>query len=341
MPRRFSRKTSWPGFVSQHASIFFLGVVLILGTFLGFWGYKLIGQPGGTTQPLAIIVLQLAGTLIAVALTCLFFNLPDLRNYLASTIATLFSRGDVVPILSAPTKAVLRERLALDLLGQGIQGIEPTLFEHLQAVSSTALSSPYVTNFDCTISIEQLEKDDHSILVNNTLMSYTLHMQHLSTGGARIPLRVFREHSFPKESVPSYEEWLREFRVEIGKQIFGRDSVKFETEPLGSKTLLRAIFHLDIDPSHDVDISILVRFLYLTEDPVDIIYARYPSQGFHATLTFDNQRSYDCGWFTHCDPSVDGPSRGRIDVMHNGISARTSEWVLPGEGVALYYYKTS
>ena len=109
------KKSIYSSFLNEHGSVIFLATILILGSILIAVGIWLNQQTTIFLIYSGLVLLQLSGALIAVALTAFFFNLPDLRNYLAKTIATLFSKGDVVSLLSNNTKDILRKRLAIDL----------------------------------------------------------------------------------------------------------------------------------------------------------------------------------------------------------------------------------
>jgi len=283
-------------------------------------------------------MLQLSGALIAVALTAFFINLPDLRNYLAKTIATLFSRGDVVPLLSDNTKNTLRKRLAMDLADAYVAQIEPTLFKHIMDINKASLSSPYVSNYHCAIALTA-DSDHKGYIFDHSVTSFRLHVHHLNVPKMAIPVRFYQENAFSKDETPEMDQWIRNFRAEIGTKLFDYNDLKLNKEPFGDNILLQMVLHSDLIISEDVDVCFTAESWVLQNDPVQMVFARYPSQDFHVSLVFSDELKYDCGWFIHCDPLTDIPSRGRVDILKNGISARMNDWILPGEGVALYYYK--
>ena len=324
-------------FLSRHGSVFFLAGVFLLGFILIPSGLYFQQSESAILSGLGVVLLQFSGALIAVALTAFAFNLPDLREYMAGTVATLFTRGEIVPILSTPTKEVLQKRLWLDLTSEEVLDVEPTLYGYLNKLAKCCFESPYVTNYHYALGLSE-SKEEKAFLFVHSVLSYRLHVHHLDTANIRLPFRYFRQESFPKEAAPKIEEWLSNFKLDVGDQEFTIDDINREQEESGDIVHFRAIFEKEIKILQDVDVNIIVDMLRVREDPIEITYARYPSQGFHVTLSFDEKNTYDHGWFTHCDPADDVSLRRRVDLLPNGISARTNEWVLPGEGVAIYYY---
>ena len=206
-------------------------------------------------------------------------------------------------------------------------------------MNKASLSSPYVSNYHCSITLRS-DSDHKGYIFDYSVTSYRLHVHHLNVPKVAIPVRFYQEHSFPSDEIPEMEHWVRNFKAEIGNKVFDRNDLKFTTQHLGENILFQIVLHTELIISEDVDVCFTAEFWALQNDPVQMVFARYPSQGFHVNLVFSDEFKYDCGWFIQCDPLTDMPPRGRIDISKNGISARMNDWILPGEGVALYYYES-
>ncbi len=338
MSMKTKKKDTYHYLITEHGSVVFLGTMLILGGILMVIGIWLNQQTSSIFMYLGLAMLQFSGALIAVALTAFFFNLPDLRNYLAKTIATLFSRGDVVPLLSDNTKNNLRKRLAMDSAGASVEQIEPTLFKHIMDINKASLSSPYVSNYHLAITITA-DSDHKGYVFNHHVASFRLHVHHLNVQEMVFPVRFFQECVFPKDDTPEMDQWIRSFHAEIGAKNFNSTDLETKEKPSGDNILFQLVLHSEVTISEDIDVCFTSELWGFQNDPVQMVFARYPSQGFHVSLTFTDEFKYYCGWFIHCDPLTDIPTRGRVDSLKNGISVRTNDWVLPGEGVIIYYYK--
>ena len=329
-------KVRFASFVKDHSSVLFLFVVLLCGVILFPVGVMLHDGQNPSSQIWSSVITQFAGALTAIALTAFFFSLPDLRKYLANTVVRLISDGDIVSLLSRNSQASFRSRLHLEMVGENAEEAEPTLHAHVEKIISTALGSPYVTNYRCIISVSPLTGDDTRFL-EHVSIQYRLHVHHLKSG-VLVPIRFYQEQSFPKDSKPAHRSWVKAFSFEVGKLTAGINDIVFAEQVENESVLMTASCSLDLNVHEDVDVSISSTLIIPDHDPVQMVCARYPSQGFFVSLTRGAEFTYDCGWFTVCDPSEDLPAKGRIDTLPNGIQAGTNDWLLPGEGVAVYYY---
>ena len=324
-------------FIAQHASALFLAALVVIGIVLMVAGYEL-SEPTATQRGAAgSILMQFAGALIAVSLTAFLFNLPDLRNYLARTIADLFSRGDVVAILSEPTQGVLRRRLVLELAGETVESYEPTLMSELELLSQLSLRAPYATNHTNEIRVTA-SPDVAGLFVESSVASYRLHTHHLRLDHYPFTMRYSHEVAFPRDIAPAKDKWIESFSFRAGDKQFGRSDLDVTVEDLGELRVFRADFSHQIDVREFIDVCCEAKLLCTERDPLLIVSARYPTQGMRVSLTFDSERLYDCAWFRRCEVEQKVPSRDILDSRPDGITVSTNNWILPGEGVVLYYY---
>jgi len=330
------RKRPSQSFILSHGSVLFLAVTLVLAVILMSIGLSLSRRPSTSVAGFGILMLQFSGALMAVALTAFLFSLPDLRHYLAGTVATLLSRGDVIPLLSRHTKATLFERIWLDLASNKAESLQPALLSHLRTVGKHCFESPYATSYNFALAVSQAP-GNAGLLIDHSVMSYVLHVDHLHNRRLEMPFHFFRCVSFPRAVAPDETSWLRDFHVDIGSNTYGAEDVRVSVEDRDDIRTLQAVFTADITVSEYVHITVDTELLVTPHDSVEAVFARYASQGFNVTYTFSDSYNYECWWFTHCEILEDAPSKGRIIPLRNGISASTAEWVLPGEGVVLYH----
>ena len=326
-------------FVKRHSSILFLVSLLLFGIIVLLLGHKLSSSTQAIQVSVGAILLQQSSALIAVALTAFFFSLPDLREYISGILGDLLSRGSIVDYFPEKTKIDLWNRLAYNLASPNIKRIEPTLSKHLYSTVYSSVESPYATNYKYTVDIR--DNNDTPNLINHyATCFYRLHGHHIADD-IIIPYRFFQSATFPVDSTPSYEEWLCTCEINLGSASYDRSGLKFSTETLGRANILSAVFEKELILNDHIDINTVVEILNPSADKVQILWARYPTQGFHVEFRYNDRFLYDCAWFKHCVPEEDAPSRGNVVTFHNGISASTSDWLMPGEGVSIYYYPAS
>jgi hypothetical protein len=72
----------------------------------------------------------------------------------------------------------------------------------------------------------------------------------------------------------------------------------------------------------------------------EVFIARYPTNGYKVTLRYSKEYEYDSCWFN----SIPRKDMSEINseqqiVYHDGISVMTNDWILPGNGVSLCWYR--
>lgn len=332
------KKNKETSFFSSHAAIIFIVALMGIGVCLLPVGRYLRSlDKWAYLCACGEVISQIAGCFVAVALTALFLNLPDIRRYLATVMATLFSEGEVVPALSSSTKTRLSNRLLLDAIKNRATSFEPTLYNHLRNVSECSLSVPYLTNYHLTSTIHR-DQNEPRLIVDNDVTTYRIHVHHLKPEHRTFPLHVFRETVIPHGLETDRGDWLRDFGVQVGTQEFTRDDVQFNEKVLERGRLVHAKFSHEITLDADADVSVKIVMVDPHRDPVTMAMARYPAQGFRVTVTFEEDYIYDYGWFVHCPVEQDVPEKGQVIYLPNGLEAYTHDWVLPGEGVTVYYF---
>jgi len=331
-------------FLKEHLSVIFIGVLIALGlvgVVLGFiWTQVPPPAPGVIPwqQPIGGFLSLFCGSLLAIGLTAVFISLPDLQNHLSGTIAKVLSGDAALTILSADTKQKLYRSLISDRVARSVKCVEPTLTAHVSDRSDAIFSSVYVSNFHSDTTLTPVNGKPGLILYK-TYMAYRLHAQHLIQGkDVELVYEQIINYSDPYPIAK--EEWLREFEIKAGTSVWKKEDMKITLIDLGkSAHTLRADFAKTIHVDSEVDVKIVAEFVTTTADPLDITRARYPSQGLHASLTFNEEYSYDCAWFKLSPPPYVSHDNVNTQINPNGIKTFTNDWLLPGEGVLLSFSK--
>lgn len=98
----------------------------------------------------------------------------------------------------------------------------------------------------------------------------------------------------------------------------------------------------DIEVNTEVPVTVSLESVSDKNDPTEICYAWYPTKGFRVTLLYRPDVLYDVAWFTNwTGPATDFPSRAQFILMPTGVTAYTDEWMMPGNGVILYWFSTA
>ena len=133
---------------------------------------------------------------------------------------------------------------------------------------------------------------------------------------------------------------LKEFHLEAGGKIIDTKDVTVAQRQSGGITVTLVSYDADIKVDGEAAVRLSVKALFDSTDPPQIVYAPYPTKGFRATLQFKEGMTYDAAWFrSGTDTAKDFPGREQLETLPNGIAASTDGWLLPGNGVALFWFK--
>jgi hypothetical protein len=152
-------------------------------------------------------------------------------------------------------------------------------------------------------------------------------------GDFEIPLQ--QEYSDPNnelaEQVDSCELFLD------GKQIELKPLVKRQLS--GSHPVIEVSTRSKIFVKGEVTVKLKTVSASVVVDNTEVIFARYPTKGFRAMMMYRADRVYDAAWF-RVSTTIPYELSGRepVEVITGGIVASTSDWLLPGNGVILYWY---
>src|SRR2546425_7343567 len=97
-------------------------------------------------------------------------------------------------------------------------------------------------------------------------------------------------------------------------------------------------FERNVQVINYIDVTVAIAFVTSTVDPVDMRIVPYPCRGFKVSLQFEEGLFYDCGFFSAVASKKLSLDRGTVIRQSNSITFQTNDWVLPGEGVVVYYY---
>jgi hypothetical protein len=128
------------------------------------------------------------------------------------------------------------------------------------------------------------------------------------------------------------EEFLQEFKLKIGSTEFTQAKITREqhAEVRSVKFEFEAEFDLTAETT---GVEVKYSAARLKSDNVSIWRARYPTCGFQTSVYYTTDFDYSGKWFA----SVGSKSASGFASLYNGFTATRDDWVLPGEGIAIYW----
>lgn len=336
----------------EHMSAVFLFVLILCG--FGFLVFGLLfqgatetGTESVTTEHslrmfLGKLSVELSIAALAGAIATVFLSLRDVRHHLASTIATLFSEGKISGLLSAGARQELAKELAL--LRTKAKSIEESLFDDLYTLNDAYLESVHIHNFNYTETITVHTKSPN-LLVKEIVKTFTLKARHLPDG-AKFQYKF--EHQVGRNALPmKLADLLLDFRASTQTaRGTGTQYTSANVKPILSGSgpdCIGFLFSEEISVPDEVSVRFQYKIVATKDDPVSMIYVRYPTNVFRAQLRYDDKHDYDWGWFKASLPGYEKfPGEKDIIAEDAGIIAEAARgWLLPGEGVVLAWLPKS
>lgn len=265
----------------------------------------------------------------------LFFNLPGVRSSIAGAVSTLFLEGEVIDHFSSKARHNLSRRiLATDLLKE-ISSLEESLAEHLETVSISVLALPHVHNYNVTVNLSDV--DGHPNLISrHTTIDYVVSCRHLRDGRVSFPLRIRHELSDPRRRLE--QDIVQDFELQVGNSSFGRDDLSITHEERAGTHVTLVGFDTNVDVVGEVHVKAVLQVLSDRNDPTEIVYAAYPTKGMRTYLIYKEGLCWDVAWFKFWDKTESGFPLGETQVNPRGVMTHTQEWLLPGDGVIMYWF---
>ncbi|MGE3651564.1 MAG: hypothetical protein AB7G10_24755 [Reyranellaceae bacterium] len=208
----------------------------------------------------------------------------------------------------------------------------------LESVSRNALRTVHIHNYSPTISLED-DPTTPGIIRRHYQCTYSVSARHLRGNKGTYHLRLRQELSDPHGKLG--ENPLKQCEIRAGSHRWGLADIKVEQRRSGGTTVTLLSLDRDIDVVGEMAVSISEEARASVADPTEIIYAWYPTHGFRATILYRAGMAYDVAWLkSWTGLTGDFPGREQVIEMPTGITAYTDEWVLPGNGVILYWFPT-
>jgi hypothetical protein len=321
--------------LKQHASAVFIAILFIAGGGLAFHGgYLKVSTPPNTPISLyAEIAFQVGSALLILAITSVLFSLGDLKDTLAAGIASLFSRGDIVPILSAATKKTLHRRLTDDRISSDVAASSDDLYLFLTALSDEVAASVHAHDLHIHKTVGKVTVDGKDLYSYTTLLSYDLVVEHLHSESATVPIRYGQQTTFQHPAPILIKDWFKVLKIEIGAETFDLAAAVIEEQKDGGETTFQMSFDHKVTFQKRIEVRIRSEILSPKPDSIEFLVTRYPTKRFSGSLNTASGFACRALWLASAPSSERAKS---IQCAGSSCTALTKSWLLPGEGVVIY-----
>ncbi len=322
----------------EHSSAIFV-LLLVVGSFAALaLGLALNASQARGIQFLATTLLHFSGAALVAAVATLFFSFREVQDQLAGVVARLITTGSVVQLLSHPARDGLGNSLALARIGDDCSFLEPSLQHALLRISDYCLAAFHIYNFSEDVTLTPFPGNP-DLLIHRSVRMFRVRSFHRSGSKRSFPLRYHMEVGLADTVQLSDDAFLREFDIRAGDRSFSRESVQIGRQSSGSLRMLTITFEEQVPVDPELDVRICVETLTVAADNNEMLVVRYPTSGFHVTLRFDESKRYDCVWFNawNLGGGIKAGQEGH-QLLHNGITAFSNDWLLPGDGVVFGWY---
>lgn len=318
-------RESW---LRQHASAIILFTVFAVGVVLLVLGSIAQAPSNRFWAAVSTVLWQLGGACVAAVAVSTILSVRDIRDYLARSVYG----GFFVNMMTRESRRELKKNLLLAELPNTVGEIEQDLCQDLEATALAALQSCHLHDYACTVTLSDRPDD---LIEETSVVSYTVRTAHLrnETGEFECAFSLLIED--PHRMGPG--EILKRFEARIGPETFGRDDIVVTKETRGSYDIIEFLFRRKITVQTEAAVTLTMGVVYpSSRSPVEIIYARYPTRGFRASLHYGPEYSYDAAWFRPWNGSTE-EAMGAVnaELFQGGISVHRNDWQLPGCGVVL------
>lgn len=319
----------------SHASAIWVALVIIVGILLISWGYQIPPEQ----KKFADWLTTLGQAIFTTGLVAIFLSLPDTSNFLAKVAASLLSSGELLRVLSKDAKIELAENLLKDRASDRVTKLHNPLVVHLSDLVDSYLAGPYATGYRFSVHSAPSE-NKHSMVLCHAVLRYRLHVRHIKDDGFILPLKYAFQWEVAPDFTDGLESLIKKFRVKVADEEFDSSSLEISIEKLSDGTRVRAAFNKNFHLKDDADILIETHTLSDSEDPAEMFFVRYPTKGFCAQLRNDSACRFDYAVFAPVLTGVESMNRGNPTESPGNIEISTSDWILPGCGLALTFVPT-
>jgi hypothetical protein len=324
---------------ARHKSAVLIFALFVIGFVLVTVGIGIEGGEGKYTQFFGKLFIELSIASFVGGIATLFLSLPDVMRQLSEVLATLFSTGKIAGLLSVTARELLNKELLQQRLGTDVAKIDEDFFTRLSDLTDEYLKSVHLEDYHSNTSFGTHPKNP-AFLEQTSAMTFRVKIGHLLSHPPH-PVKFLYKVAYtidvPLGITMSDDDFLLEFRLKVGasefteakisrKQYDGVCALKFEFEKE---------FGLTVE---DTSVELKYRAARLNSDNTSIWRARYPTRGFQTSVYHTDAFDYFCTWFTSVRATTTDPLLGgTFASLGKGISATRDDWVLPGEGIAIYW----
>jgi hypothetical protein len=254
-------------------------------------------------------------------------------------LGRLFTTGEIASRLSPTARDTLMQKLVQERLGADVGTIEQNLFEGLIKLTDDSLKSVHLRNFYVTTDFEP-HPTSASFLAQKTTITFRILTSHLRPNRAiQFPYTYSYRIIVPVDisTELSDKDFLLAFALTVDGNKLGEPHVSRVTKD--ALCTIKLEFKQEFElTSDDTGIAFNYRAAALKSDNTSISRVRYPTRGFAKTIHYTEDFDYDCTWFASIGQKVGGPPNGSTsEPTPSGLTTRRDSWVLPGEGVAIYW----
>jgi len=334
MANRHSNGRSW---FDEHKSPLLIFGLLIGGILLaavGTWvetkyDFDFLGK----------FLTEISLALLVGAIVAVFLSIPDVVDHLSDVLGRLFTADKITDLLSPAARETLMARLVQERLGAGVAKIEQSLFTGLTKLTDDCLKSVHLQNFFVTTDFGP-HPTNANFLSQKTTVSFRILTSHLQRNRTiQFPYRYSYRVVVPLELSEGLSDgdFLLAFALTVDGKEFDERHVTRNTKD--RMCTIKFEFKKEFElTSEDTGVALNYRAMALRGDNTSLSRVRYPTRGFAKTIHYTKDFEYDCLWFTSIGQKIGGPLNGSMsEPTPEGITTRRDDWVLPGEGVAIFW----
>jgi hypothetical protein len=324
---------------AQHKSAVLIFALFVIGFVLVIVGVGIEAIQGEYKRFFGKLLIELAIASFVGGIATLFLSLPDVRHQLSSVLATLFSEGKIAGLLSVTARELLNKELLQQRLGTDVAKIDDHLFDRLTDLTDECLKNVHLDGYHLEKSFGPHPKNP-AFLYESAAITFRIKISHLLSHPARpvkFPYKVTYQIDVPLSTSMSDDDFLLEFRLKVGDSVF--TEAKISRKENGEVSALKFEFEKEFDLTvEDTGVELRYKAARLKSDNASIWRARYPTRRFQTSVYYTNAFDYTCMWFTSVRAKTVDPLLGGTSTsIHAGITATRDDWVLPGEGIAVYW----
>jgi len=281
------------------------------------------------------IEFQIGAALVLLALTTVVFSFSDMKEFLSSGIASLFTSADIVPILSKKTKSHLHRRLAEDRVEADAERIPDDLFNFLSELGDEQAKTVHAYNLTISKSVEPVAGTAPVLFRYTVLMSFDLNAAHLRNQNSVAPVRFSEVTTFSDPAPIDKFKWLEKISIHIDDQEYSRRSPEISVSEKTEHG--HVVYSMGFEKRLEIVGRVAVRaeytFLSPKSDSTEFFVCARPTKGFSGTLkTLSDQVCYG-KWLSPA--ANNSKSKQNVQCSGSSCSMTSSDWILPKGGAVI------